>query len=146
MPLGYIAKRLFHLALILLGVSVLVFLMLRMIPGDPARLLLGEVATQEDLERLRGQMGLDRSYPVQYGVYLLTLLQGDLGNSLRNGAPVVEEIAPRLMATVELTVFAMLIASLVGIAAGVISSVKQHSAWDYGSMVLALVGVSMPIF
>ena len=146
MPLGYIAKRLFHLGLILLGVSVLVFLMLRMIPGDPARLLLGEVATQEDLERLRGQMGLDRSYPVQYGVYLLTLLQGDLGNSLRNGAPVVEEIAPRLMATVELTVFAMLIASLVGIAAGVISSVKQHSAWDYGSMVLALVGVSMPIF
>jgi peptide/nickel transport system permease protein len=146
MPLAYIAKRIFHLALILLGVSVLVFLMLRMIPGDPARLLLGEFATQEDLERLRGQMGLDRSYPVQYGIYLAGLLQGDLGNSLRNGAAVTEEIAPRLMATLELAVAAMLIASLVGIAAGVISSVKQFSAWDYGSMVLALVGVSMPIF
>ena len=146
MPTGYIAKRIFHLTLILLGVSVLVFLMLRMIPGDPARLLLGEFATQEDLERLRGQMGLDRPYPVQYGIYLAGLLQGDLGNSLRNGAPVAEEIAPRLMATLELAVAAMLIASFAGIAAGVISSVKQFSAWDYGSMVLALVGVSMPIF
>ena len=146
MPTGYIAKRIFHLVLILLGVSVLVFLMLRMIPGDPARLLLGEYATEDDLARLRGQMGLDRSYPVQYGIYLAGLLQGDLGNSLRNGSPVAEEIAPRMMATVELAVAAMLIASLVGIAAGVISSVKQFSAWDYGSMVLALVGVSMPIF
>jgi peptide/nickel transport system permease protein len=146
MPFAYIAKRLFHLALILLGVSVIVFLMLRMIPGDPARLLLGEYATEEDLTRLRGQMGLDRSYPVQYGIYLGGLLQGDLGNSLRNGAAVTEEIAPRLMATMELAVAAMLIASLAGIAAGVISSVKQFSAWDYGSMVLALVGVSMPIF
>jgi peptide/nickel transport system permease protein len=91
-------------------------------------------------------MGLDRSYPVQYGIYLAGLLQGNLGNSLRNGAAVTEEIAPRLMATLELAVAAMLIASLVGIAAGVISSVKQFSAWDYGSMVLALVGVSMPIF
>jgi len=146
MPTGYIAKRIFHLTLILLGVSVLVFLMLRMIPGDPARLLLGEYATEDDLARLRGQMGLDRSYPVQYGIYLAGLLQGDLGNSLRNGSPVAEEIAPRMMATLELAVAAMLIASLVGIAAGVISSVKQFSAWDYGSMVLALVGVSMPIF
>ena len=146
MPFAYIAKRLFHLALILLGVSVLVFLMLRMIPGDPARLLLGEFATEEDLTRLRGQMGLDRSYPVQYGIYLGGLLQGDLGNSLRNGAAVTEEISPRLMATMELAVAAMLIASLAGIAAGVLSSVKQYSAWDYGSMVMALVGVSMPIF
>ena len=146
MPFAYIAKRIFHLTLILLGVSVLVFLMLRMIPGDPARLLLGEFATEDDLTRLRGQMGLDRSYPVQYGIYLGGLLQGDLGKSLRNGAAVTEEIAPRLMATLELAVAAMLIASLAGIAAGVISSVKQFSAWDYGSMVLALIGVSMPIF
>ena len=146
MPLAYIGKRLFHLVLILIGVSVLVFIMLRMIPGDPARLLLGEYATEEDLTRLRGQMGLDRSYPVQYGIYLAGLLQGDLGNSLRNGEPVASEIGGRLMATLELAVAAMLIASLVGIAAGVISSVRQRSAWDYGSMVLALVGVSMPIF
>jgi peptide/nickel transport system permease protein len=146
MPLGYIAKRLFHLALILLGVSVLVFLMLRMIPGDPARLLLGEFATPEDLDRLRTQMGLDRSYPVQYGIYLSNILQGDLGNSLRNGAPVAAEIGLRLAATLELAVAAMLIASLVGIAAGVVSAVRPYSAIDYGSMLMALIGVSMPIF
>jgi peptide/nickel transport system permease protein len=146
MPLGYIAKRLFHLILILLGVSVLVFLMLRMIPGDPARLLLGEFATPEDLGRLRAQMGLDRSYPVQYGIYLSNILQGDLGNSLRNGAPVAAEVGVRLAATLELAVAAMLIASLVGIAAGVISAVRPYSAVDYGSMFMALIGVSMPIF
>jgi peptide/nickel transport system permease protein len=146
MPLGYIAKRLFHLALILLGVSVLVFLMLRLIPGDPARLLLGEFATPEDLGRLRAQMGLDRSYPFQYGIYLANILQGDLGNSLRNGAPVAAEIGVRLAATLELAVAAMLIASLAGIAAGVISAVRPHSVLDYGSMFMALIGVSMPIF
>jgi peptide/nickel transport system permease protein len=146
MPIGYISKRLFHLTLILLGVSVLVFLMLRMIPGDPARLLLGEFATQEDLARLRTQMGLDRSYPVQYGIYLANILQGDLGNSLRNGEPVAAEIGVRLVATLELSVAAMLIASLVGIAAGVVSSVRQYSLFDYGSMFMALIGVSMPIF
>jgi peptide/nickel transport system permease protein len=146
MPLGYLAKRLFHLVLIMLGVSVLVFLMLRMIPGDPARLLLGEFATAEDLARLRTQMGLDRSYLVQYGIYLANILQADLGNSLRNGAPVAVEIATRLTATLELAVAAMLIASLAGIAAGVISSVKPYSAFDYGSMFMALIGVSMPIF
>jgi len=146
MPIGYISKRLFHLALILLGVSVLVFVMLRMIPGDPARLLLGEFATADDLSRLRAQMGLDRPYPVQYGIYLANILQGDLGNSLRNGAPVATEIGMRLVATLELAVAAMLIASLVGIAAGVVSSVRPYSAVDYGSMVMALLGVSMPIF
>jgi len=146
MPIGYIAKRLFHLTLIMLGVSVLVFLMLRMIPGDPAHLLLGEFATQEDLTRLRTQMGLDRSYPVQYGIYLANILQGDLGHSMRNGEPVATEIGVRLVATLELAVAAMLIASLVGIAAGVISSVRQYSVFDYGSMFVALIGVSMPIF
>ena len=146
MPLAYIAKRLFHLSLIMFGVSVLVFLMLRMILGDPARLLLGEFASPEELVRLRGQMGLDQSYPVQYGIYLKNILQGDLGNSLRNGAPVVSEIGARLPATLELAVAAMLIASVLGIAAGVVSAARQYSVFDYGSMFMALVGVSMPIF
>jgi peptide/nickel transport system permease protein len=146
MPFGYLAKRLFHLILIMLGVSVLVFLMLRLIPGDPARLLLGEFATEEDLTRLRAQMGIDRSYPVQYGIYLANILQSDLGHSLRNGAPIAAEIGTRLAATLELAVAAMLIASLAGIAAGVISSVRPYSVFDYGSMFLALIGVSMPIF
>ena len=146
MPLAYIAKRLFHLSLIMFGVSVLVFLMLRMIPGDPARLLLGEFASPEELVRLRSQMGLDRSYPVQYGIYLNNILHGDLGNSLRNGSPVASEIGARLPATLELAMAAMLIASVLGIAAGVVSAARQYSVFDYGSMFMALVGVSMPIF
>jgi peptide/nickel transport system permease protein len=146
MPLAYIAKRLFHLSLIMFGVSVLVFLMLRMIPGDPVRLLLGEFASPEELVRLRGQMGLDQSYPVQYGIYLKNILQGDLGNSLRNGAPVASEIGVRLPATLELAMAAMLIASVLGITAGVVSAARQYSVFDYGSMFMALVGVSMPIF
>jgi len=128
------------------GVSVLVFLMLRMIPGDPARLLLGEFASPEELVRLRSQMGLDQPYLVQYGIYLKNILQADLGNSLRNGAPVASEIEARLPATLELAVAAMLIASVLGIAAGVVSAARQYSVFDYGSMFMALVGVSMPIF
>ena len=120
MPFGYLGRRLLHLGFVLLGVSLVVFLMLRMIPGDPARLLLGEFASAEDLARLRAQMGLERPLPVQYGLYLGRLLQGDLGQSLRNGAPVAAEIAQRLAATVELAVAAMLIATFLGIAAGVV--------------------------
>ncbi|MGA9236803.1 MAG: ABC transporter permease [Desulfobacterales bacterium] len=146
MPLGYIANRLLQLILILFGVSVLVFLMLRMIPGDPAQLLLGEYASPEELVRLRTQLGLDRSLPVQYGIYLKNILQGDLGNSIRTNAPVAGEIWVRLLATLELSLAAMLISTLFGIGAGVLSAVRPHSAWDSPAMFLALVGVSMPIF
>jgi len=146
MPLGYLSRRLFHLALILFGVSVLVFLMLRMIPGDPAQLLMGEYATPEELARLRAQLGLDQSYPAQFWIYLKNILQGDFGKSLRTGAPIVDEIGVRLLATLELTLAAMLIATFFGVAAGVVSSVKQYSVFDYGAMFFALIGVSMPIF
>ncbi len=146
MPLGYLSKRLFHLILIIFGVSVLVFLMLRMIPGDPAQLLLGEYASPEELASLRAQLGLDQSRVTQYLIYMKGILGGDLGSSIRTGAPVAEEIGGRLLATLELSMVAMLIATLFGVGAGVVSSVKQYSALDYGSMFLALVGVSMPIF
>ena len=146
MPLGYISRRLFHLLLIMVGVSVLVFLMLRMIPGDPARLLLGEYASPDELARLRTQLGLDQSYLTQYAIYIKNLLQGDFGKSVRTSAPIASEIGVRLLATIELSLAAMVIATLLGIAAGVISSVKQYTLLDYGSMFLALIGVSMPIF
>lgn len=146
MPLGYIAKRLLQLVAILFGVSVLVFLMLRMIPGDPAQLLLGEFANPAELARLRTQLGLDRSLPLQYGIYLQNLLQGDLGNSIRTNTPVAMEIWGRLLATLELSLAAMFISTVFGVGAGVVSAVRPHSAWDYGAMFMALVGVSMPIF
>ncbi|WP_319547505.1 ABC transporter permease [Desulfogranum marinum] len=146
MTLGYISRRLFHLVLIMFGVSVLVFLMLRMIPGDPAQLLLGEFANPEELESLRAQLGLNQSLLTQYWIYLSNIIQGDLGNSLRSNAPVAGEIWVRLIATLELSLAAMFIATVVGVAAGVLSAVKQRSFLDYASMFLALVGVSMPIF
>lgn len=146
MTLGYITKRLLHLGLIMFGVSALVFLMLRMIPGDPAQLLLGEFANPEELASLREQLGLNQSLLTQYWIYLSNILQGDLGNSIRTNAPVAGEIWVRLIATLELSLAAMFIATAIGVAAGVLSAVKQYSFWDYGSMFLALVGVSMPIF
>jgi peptide/nickel transport system permease protein len=146
MPLGYISRRLFHLVLILFGVSVLVFLMLRMIPGDPAQLLLGEYANPAELARLRAQLGLDKSYLTQYGIYIWNILHGDFGQSVRTGAPIMGEIGVRLVATLELSLAAMIIATVIGIGAGVISAVRPYSILDYGSMFLALIGVSMPIF
>jgi peptide/nickel transport system permease protein len=146
MPFRYIAKRLFQLIFILIGVSIVVFLMLRLIPGDPAQLLLGEFATPEELTSLRKQLGLDRSQFVQYWIFLKNSFQGDFGKSLRTGAPVIDEIAVRLTATIELSIAAMLIATVFGIFAGVVSAVRQYSVFDYISMFLALIGVSMPIF
>lgn len=146
MPWGYVGRRLGQLAVILFGVSLLVFLMLRMIPGDPAQLLLGEYASPEELARLRHKLGLDRSMAVQYWLYLTSALKGDLGVSLRTGTPVLAEIGPRLLGTVELSLAAMFLATVFGMAAGVVSAVRQYSLWDYTTMFLALVGVSMPIF
>ena len=142
----FISRRLFHLIFILIGVSVLVFLMLRLIPGDPARLLVGEFASPQEIDRIREKLGLDASYPYQYCLYIKNLLQGDMGVSIRTNAPVSQEIVVRFLATVELSIAAMVISSLLGILAGVISSVKRYSLFDTVSMVMALGGISMPIF
>ena len=142
----FVLRRLFHLIFILLGVSILVFLMLRLIPGDPAQLLLGEFASPSDMARIRQQLGLDASYPYQYLIYLKNLFQGDMGVSIRSRTPVSEEMWVHFLATAELSLAAMIISSMIGILAGVISSVRRQSIFDYASMLLALAGVSMPIF
>lgn len=121
-------------------------MMLRFIPGDPAQLLVGEFASPQEVQKIREKFGLDRSYPYQYVLYLRNLLSGDLGVSIRSNVPVVEEMLTRFLATAELSVAAIFISSLVGILAGVISSVRKYSLFDYTSMVMALVGISMPIF
>lgn len=120
--------------------------MLRLIPGDPAHLLVGELASPQDIARIREKLGLDSSYVYQYFIYASNLLKGDMGTSIRSNAPVSQEIFVRFLATVELSIAAMLISSLIGILAGVISSVRQYSIFDYFSMMMALVGISMPIF
>jgi peptide/nickel transport system permease protein len=131
---------------VLIGVSIVVFFMVRAIPGDPAQILLGQLATQERVEQLRESMGLDKPVIVQYGLFLKDAVQGDLGDSIVTGRPVTTELLARFPATLELTAFAMLIAILVGVPVGVISAVKQYSWLDKITAVLALTGISMPIF
>jgi len=131
---------------VLLGVSIVVFFMVRMIPGDPAHIILGQQATPAQVQQVRENMGLDKPIIVQYGLFLKDALRGDLGDSIVTGRPVTTELMVRLPATFELTAFAMLIAVLVGIPVGVISAVKQYSLLDKTTSVLALTGISMPIF
>lgn len=122
------------------------FFMVRAIPGDPAQIMLGQQATQEQVQQIRENMGLDKPIFVQYGLFLKDALRGDLGDSIVTGRPVTTELLTRLPATLELTAFAMLIAILVGIPVGVISAVRQYSLLDKTTSVLALTGISMPIF
>ncbi|MCL6586668.1 MAG: ABC transporter permease, partial [Anoxybacillus sp.] len=122
------------------------FFMIRAIPGNPAQVILGQKATKEAVAALTHKLGLDQPWYVQYVKYLGGLLQGDLGESIRTGSAVANEIWPYLAATLELSLAAMLIAIVIGVNAGIISAWFQNSWFDYVAMVLALVGVSMPIF
>jgi len=131
---------------VLLGMSLVVFFMIRAIPGNPAQVILGQKATKEAVAALTHKLGLDQPWYVQYVKYLGGLLQGDLGESIRTGSAVANEIWPYLAATLELSLAAMLIAIVIGVNAGIISAWFQNSWFDYVAMVLALVGVSMPIF
>ncbi|SIQ98867.1 ABC transporter permease [Halanaerobium kushneri] len=144
--INYIIKRLLALIPILIGVAVIVFLIVHLIPGDPAQTMLGERATDEALQRLREQMGLNDPLPVQFWRYVKDLLRGDLGRSIMSNNPVSAELAQRFPATLELSFFAIMFAVLVGIPAGIFASINQNSWFDNLSMLIALMGVSMPIF
>lgn len=144
--LHYIGRRLLQLIPVLLGMTFVVFMIIRAIPGDPAQVILGQQATKDAIEALRAKLGLDNPWYVQYFDYLGNLLKGDLGESLRTSTPVQEEIWPYLAATFELSLFAIVIAVVIGVNAGIISAWFQNSWFDYTAMILALVGVSMPIF
>ncbi|PLT44632.1 Dipeptide transport system permease protein DppB [Paenibacillus pasadenensis] len=144
--LNYAIRRLLMLVPVLLGMTVIVFMIIRAIPGDPAEVILGEKASPQSKEALRQELKLDEPLYVQYGDYLGKLLSGDLGKSIRSKEPIATEIGPYLAATLELTAFAMLFAIVVGVNAGIVSAWRQNSWFDYASMLIALVGVSMPIF
>ena len=130
----------------LLGVVLLVFLMVRLAPGDPAILRAGEFATPETLEAIRTRYGLDRPLPEQFALYLGALLQGDLGESARSRRPVLEELKTYFPNTVVLATAAILVALATGIPLGILAALRQGSWLDLGVMVLALLGVSMPVF
>ena len=142
----YILRRLALMVPVLLGVSVIVFMMVRMIPGDPARVMAGEAASEVDVERIRQQLGLHLHPVVQYGIFLQNLFRGDLGRSTLSRLPVIDEIQAALPNTVELAVASLLIAIVIGVPAGVLSALRPNSWIDAISMFIALVGVSMPVF
>jgi len=144
--LRYIVRRLLLLFPVLFGVCLLVFLVLHVFTVDPTSVILGQHATAEKQAALRAELGLNDPLYVQFGHYLAGVVTLDFGRSLFTKAPVIQEIGVRFPATIELTLAALLLASLVGIAVGIISAIKQYSFWDYLSMFGALLGVSMPIF
>ncbi len=131
----------------LLGASLISFFMLRLIPGDPVLNLLGERGgSEEQVSELRSRLGLDRSLPEQYTLFVWNALRGDLGQSTVTERPVTEEFWDRFPATLELGFFALFWATLVGIPLGVLAAVRRSSLWDYGVMGVSLIGYSMPIF
>lgn len=144
--LRYIGKRLLQLIPVLFGMTFIVFMIVRAIPGDPAKIILGQQATKEAVAALRDSLGLDNPWYIQYFHYLGQLLTGDLGQSIKTGEQVATEIFPYLAATIELAVVAMVIAIVIGVNAGIISAWFQNSWFDYTAMILALIGVSIPIF
>jgi peptide/nickel transport system permease protein len=142
----YFVKRLLTVVPVLIGVSMLVFGFIRLIPGDPAVTMLGERATPENTARLREQLGLNRPIHEQYLVFVGNALRGDLGTSVLRQEPVTREIIRRFPATIELSLGAILVALVIGVPAGIISAVRRNTWFDAGSMLVALTGVSMPIF
>jgi ABC-type dipeptide/oligopeptide/nickel transport system permease component len=144
--LRYIIRRLVQMIPLLIGVSIIVFLLGHLAPGDPVRLLLGEEATEEDVARLNAIYGFDQPLPVQYLRWFTRAITGDLGVSIRQTMPVRALIFERLGATLELAIFSVVIAVLLGIPVGVFAATRRGSLWDYVSMIVSLIGVSMPGF
>jgi len=142
----YVGRRLIQLVPVLLGVSVLVFFGMHLIPGDVVVLLLGEKASPSEIERLRHQLGLDQPIYIQYLRFLVDALRGDFGDSIRTRQPVIWEIRQALPVTIELSLAALAFAVILGITIGVVSARRPHSAVDTGAMIFVLIGVSMPVF
>jgi len=142
----YLARRLLLLVPVLAGVSVVIFMVLHLSPGDPVEIMLGSQATQEDRARLRAELGLDQPLHVQYGRWLGHVARGDLGRSLWMKRPVLDEVLGRFKATLVLTGTALLLSSLAGVALGVASAIRPNSVLDRLSAVASLFGASMPTF
>jgi peptide/nickel transport system permease protein len=143
---SYLLRRLWQSAVTLVGVSVLVFVILRVIPGDPAKMLLPEGAPQAAVEELNRHLGLREPLWVQYGIFLRSVVRGDFGQSFQYRAPALDVVVERLPATVQLTLAAMLLTVLFGVSIGVLAAVRQGTGYDYAGTVLAVLGQSLPNF
>jgi peptide/nickel transport system permease protein len=144
--LHFVGRRLLLALPVLLGILIATFMLARMIPGDPCRSALGERATQDACDRFARNKGLDKPIPVQLGIYVADVAQGDFGDSIRFSRPVSQILIERLPMTIELSTAALIIALFVGIPLGIISAMKHNTAVDVGTMMFANIGVSMPVF
>lgn len=143
---GYLTRRILIAIPSLIAVTILIFVAMRAVPGDPALLLAGDFATPDTVESLRAKWGLDRPLAVQYFVFMSHLVQGDLGRSIVSDLPVIDEILQRFRVTIVLALAAIVVAVLVGLSTGIVGATRPYTVWDYGSMVIAMIGVSTPIF
>jgi peptide/nickel transport system permease protein len=144
---AYIGQRVAATIPVLLGVSLLVFSMLQLVPGDPVQLMLSEFqTTPEQIARLRSQLRLDEPLPVQFGRFLWDAVHGDLGTSIRTRRPVTQEIADNFPSTLQLAVSGLVVAAVTGVTLGIVAATHQHSWLEVVSMLIALIGVSMPSF
>lgn len=142
----YLLRRTGQLVAVLLAVSVIVFLSVHLVPGDPAWVIAGEDASQEDVDAIRASLGLDRSLFIQYLDYMKDLFQGDLGYSYQTDRPVTDLIATRLPDTVKIGVSSLIFSIIVGIPLGVVAAIKRKTIWDTLASSTALLGVSIPNF
>ena len=142
----YIIRRLIAMIPVVIGITFLVFMIMQLAPGDPVRMILGDSAEPEAIEAMREEMGLNDPVLVQYGRYMVNLLHGDMGTSYTNQRPVAHEVFSRVPATFELALVSAVVSNLVAIPLGVVAAVKQNTLFDNLSMVLSLVGISMPAF
>ena len=143
---GYVIRRLLMIIPILIGVATIIFILMFMVPGDPARLLMGQHGDERVLESIRREMGLDKPVYIQYARYLGKLATGDFGMSYRQKRPVSAIIRERFPATAKLAVASMIIAVIIGIAAGIVAAVNRNRFADWIVMILSLTGISMPVF
>jgi peptide/nickel transport system permease protein len=143
---SYVFGRLLALVPVLFGLSLIVFLIMALIPGDPALAILGSYATPENVERINRDLGLDHSLPVQYVTWLGNVLTGDLGRSYSLNRPVLDEVLERFSATLILAGVALVLASILGLLAGIISAVRQYGLTDKLVTLVVLIGISMPSF
>jgi len=144
--LGYLLQRIVGVMVTVLFVAITIFLMVRVLPGDPARVIAGVLASEQDVERIRAQLGLDQPLPVQAGIFLRDLVQGDLGVSARTSSPVVEEIGARLPATLALAAAGMLMAIAIGVPLGAWAAARAGSLGDVLVSTLVLFGISLPVY
>lgn len=144
--LQFLIRRLLLLFPVVLGILLVTFIITRAIPSDPCLAMLGEKATPEQCAQFKERFGLNDNVFVQFGRYLINVLQGNLGDSIQYKRPVIDIISERMPMTIELTIGAMLFSSVVGILLGLVSALRRNSPLDVGTMMVANMGVSMPVF